>query len=111
MYSVALRLFTISDTTRPAPTLISLVRAIVTKSANTLLGHLVTMVMDGHATEEPNRALFKRNVPERVLTKIPKEWNYTALESRGHGTPTKRKHRPGCCIFKFDCKLVDVSQK
>ncbi|XP_055367213.1 uncharacterized protein KIAA0825 homolog isoform X2 [Betta splendens] len=82
-------LYTLADTTRAAPVLISCVRATLTKCTNSLLVHLVTMVMDHHIAEEPSRASFRRNVPERVLAKIPKEWNYTPPEGRGQGTPTK----------------------
>ncbi|XP_076585875.1 uncharacterized protein KIAA0825 homolog isoform X1 [Chaetodon auriga] len=82
-------LYTLADTTRTVPVVISCVRAIVTKSTNTLLVHLVSMVMDWQATEVRSGALFKQNVPESVLTKIPKEWNYTPPEARRKETATK----------------------
>uniref|UniRef100_A0AAQ6IIW2 Uncharacterized protein n=1 Tax=Anabas testudineus TaxID=64144 RepID=A0AAQ6IIW2_ANATE len=72
----------LSDTTRTVPVVISCIRAIVTKSTNSLLVHLVSMVMGWQVTEELSGALFKRKVPERVLVKIPKEWNYIPLEAR-----------------------------
>ncbi|TKS78887.1 hypothetical protein D9C73_012286 [Collichthys lucidus] len=78
-----------SYTTLTVPAVIKCVRAIVTKSTHSLLVHLVSMVMDWQATEEPSGALFKRNVPESVLAKIPKEWSYTPLEARGKETATK----------------------
>uniref|UniRef100_A0A8C9XFQ5 Uncharacterized protein n=1 Tax=Sander lucioperca TaxID=283035 RepID=A0A8C9XFQ5_SANLU len=77
-----------SDTTRAVPSVISCVRAIVTKATNSLLIHLVSMAMGWQATEEPSGASFKQNVPESVLAKIPKEWNYTPLEARGKETKT-----------------------
>ncbi|KAA8592898.1 hypothetical protein FQN60_018353, partial [Etheostoma spectabile] len=86
-------LYTLADTTRAVPAVISCVRAIVTKATNSLLIHLVSMAMGWQATEEPSGVLFRQNVPESVLAKIPKEWNYTPLEARGK--ETKSKHRLG----------------
>ncbi|GLD66872.1 uncharacterized protein AKAME5_001824500 [Lates japonicus] len=82
-------LYTLADTTRTAPLVISCVRAIVTKPTNSLLVHLVSMVIGWQATEEPSGALFKQSVPESVLAKIPKEWNYTPLGAQGKETATK----------------------
>ncbi|KAM8760635.1 uncharacterized protein KIAA0825 homolog isoform 2-T2 [Acanthopagrus schlegelii] len=82
-------LYTLADTTQTVPAVVSCVRAIVTKSTNSLLVHLVSMVMGWQATEEPSGALFKQNVPESVLAKIPKEWNYTTLEAKGKEPATK----------------------
>ncbi|XP_078106613.1 uncharacterized protein KIAA0825 homolog isoform X1 [Sander vitreus] len=81
-------LYTLADTTRAVPAVISCVRAIVTKATNSLLIHLVSMAMGLQATEDPSGASFKQNVPESVLAKIPKEWNYTPLEARGKETKT-----------------------
>lgn len=85
----------LSDTTQTVPAVVSCVRAIVTKSTNSLLVHLVSMVMGWQAAEEPSGALFKRNVPESVLAKIPKEWNYTPLEAKGKEPVPKSMHRLG----------------
>lgn len=74
------------DTTLTAPVVISCVRDIVTKSTNSLLAHLVSMVMGWQATEELSGALFKLKIPWSVLAKIPKEWNYTPLEARRKDT-------------------------
>ncbi|KAM3867569.1 uncharacterized protein KIAA0825 homolog [Diretmus argenteus] len=82
-------LYTLADTTRTVPVVINCVRAMITKSIHSLLGHLVSMVMGWQATEEPSGALFKRDVPEHVLTKVPKEWNYTPLEPQGRDTASK----------------------
>ncbi|XP_071338749.1 uncharacterized protein KIAA0825 homolog isoform X2 [Trachinotus anak] len=82
-------LYTLADTTRTAPVVITCVRDVVTKSTNNLMVHLVSMVMGWQATEELSGALFKRSVPESVLAKTPKEWNYTPLEARGKETATK----------------------
>ncbi|XP_042276768.1 uncharacterized protein KIAA0825 homolog isoform X3 [Thunnus maccoyii] len=82
-------LYTLAETTRSVPVVISCVREIVTKSTNSLLVHLVSMVMGWQATEEPSGATFKQDVPESVLAKVPKEWNYTSLEARGKETASK----------------------
>ncbi|XP_070760941.1 uncharacterized protein KIAA0825 homolog [Enoplosus armatus] len=82
-------LYTLADTTRTVPVVVSCVRAIVTKSTSSLLAHLVSMVTGWQAAEETSGALIKRNVPDTVLASIPKEWNYTPLEARGKETATK----------------------
>uniref|UniRef100_A0A3P9M0S7 Uncharacterized protein n=1 Tax=Oryzias latipes TaxID=8090 RepID=A0A3P9M0S7_ORYLA len=38
------------------------------------------MVLVWQTTEGARESLFKRNLPESVLAKIPKEWNYTTLD-------------------------------
>ncbi|XP_063753465.1 uncharacterized protein KIAA0825 homolog isoform X3 [Eleginops maclovinus] len=78
-----------AHTTRPVPVVISCVRTIITKSTNSILVHLVSMVSGWQAAEEPSGALLKQNVPESILAKIPKEWNFTPLEARGKETATK----------------------
>nr|XP_020450251.1 uncharacterized protein KIAA0825 homolog [Monopterus albus] len=82
-------LYTLADTTQTVPVVISCVRAIITKATNSILVHLVSMVMDWQATQEPSGALFKWNIPESVLAKIPKEWNYMPLEAQGKETATE----------------------
>lgn len=72
--------------------MINCVRAIVTKSTDSLLVHLVSMVTSWQAREEPGGATFKQKVPESVLAKIPKEWNYTPLEARGKEPAAKSTH-------------------
>lgn len=85
----------LSDTTRAVPVVISCARAIVTNSTNSLLVHLVSMVTGWQAREEPRGALCKQNIPESVLVKIPKEWNYTSLEARGKEAATQSTHKLG----------------
>ncbi|CAK6950129.1 uncharacterized protein KIAA0825 homolog [Scomber scombrus] len=82
-------LYTLAETTRNVPVVVGCVRAIVTKSTNSLLVHLVSMVMRWQATEEPSGASFKRDVPESVLAKVPKDWNYTTVEAQGKDTASK----------------------
>nr|XP_019949157.1 PREDICTED: uncharacterized protein KIAA0825 homolog [Paralichthys olivaceus] len=79
-------LYTLADTTQTAPVVISCVHSIITKSTNSLLAHLVSMVMGWQVTEEHSGI---PNIPGSVLAKIPKEWNYTPLITQGKETSTK----------------------
>ncbi|XP_034025938.1 uncharacterized protein KIAA0825 homolog isoform X2 [Thalassophryne amazonica] len=74
--------YTLSDTTQAVPAVIRCVRAIVVTATNSLLVHLVSMVMSLKATE-PRGVLFRQDVPESVLDKVPKEWNYTPPKEQG----------------------------
>uniref|UniRef100_A0A672JNC3 Uncharacterized protein n=2 Tax=Salarias fasciatus TaxID=181472 RepID=A0A672JNC3_SALFA len=47
------------------------------------------MVQGWQTAEEPGGTWLKCTVPESVLAKIPKEWNYTHLDARGKDTVTK----------------------
>ncbi|CAL8248755.1 unnamed protein product [Merluccius merluccius] len=76
-------LYSMQDTTRSAPPLVSCVRAVISKPAHCLLGHLVPMVMAGQGAEETSRVLFSRAVPQSVLARVPSEWNYNPQEARG----------------------------
>lgn len=69
-------------------------RATVAKSTNSLLVHLVSMVVSWQAKEEPSGALIKRNVPESVLVEIPKEWNYKPLEDQGKEAAARCMYPP-----------------
>ncbi|XP_028312858.1 uncharacterized protein KIAA0825 homolog isoform X3 [Gouania willdenowi] len=82
-------LYTLADATNSAPVVISCIRAIVTKSINSLLVPLVSMVLSCQTKEEPFGASFKQKVPESVLSKIPKEWNYTPFNPMGKDTNVK----------------------
>ncbi|KAM4577001.1 uncharacterized protein KIAA0825 homolog isoform 1-T1 [Odontesthes bonariensis] len=81
-------LYTLADTTRVVPVVINCVRAFVTKSINSILIHLVSMVLGWQATEELKGAQFKQKVPESVQAKIPKDWNYATIDARGKDTAT-----------------------
>lgn len=93
-YSPASYLLSLSETSQTVPLVISCVRVAVAKSTNSLLVHLVSMVITWQAKEEPSGALIKRNVPESLLVKIPKEWNYKPLEDQGKEAATKCMHIP-----------------
>lgn len=74
---------------------IDCVRALVTKSANSILVHLVSMAVAWQGTEDCSQAhQFKQKVPESVLAKIPKDWNYAVPDGRGKDTGSKGKHKP-----------------
>lgn len=78
---------------------ISCIRAIVTKSTHTLMVHLISMVTSWQAREETSGASIKGNVPESVLVKVPKEWNYSPLEAKGKDAATESAHT-GCHSLK-----------
>ncbi|PWA19513.1 hypothetical protein CCH79_00006814 [Gambusia affinis] len=83
-------LYTLADTTHKAPVVIDCVRALVIKSANSILVHLVSMAVAWPGMEDCNQAhQFKQKVPESVLAKIPKDWNYTLPDGRGKDTASK----------------------
>lgn len=65
------------------PVLISCIREMVKGATRRLLKHLVLMVTIWQAKKECNGALFKRQLPESIQAKIPKEWNYTPLKVKG----------------------------
>lgn len=79
----------LSEVSQAVPVVISCLRATVAKSANGLLVHLVSLVISWQAKEEPSGALMKRTVPESVLVKIPREWNYKPPEALGKEAAAK----------------------
>ncbi|XP_061673922.1 uncharacterized protein KIAA0825 homolog isoform X2 [Syngnathoides biaculeatus] len=83
-------LYTVTETTQKVPVVVDCIRVIVTKSTNTILTHLVTMVTDWQAAEDTGRASWVRDVPENVLAKVPKCWNYTPLGVRRRETASSK---------------------
>lgn len=73
--------------------LVTCVREMVTKSTNSLLVHLVSMVQSGQATDESKEVRLKQNVPESILAKIPKDWDFKTFDGRGKDTVTKSMHK------------------
>ncbi|XP_020561665.1 uncharacterized protein KIAA0825 homolog isoform X3 [Oryzias latipes] len=73
-------LYSVAEKTRTVPVVIGCVRAIVATSIKSISAHLVSMVLVWQTTEGARESIFKRNLPESVLAKIPKEWNYTTLD-------------------------------
>ncbi|XP_029618011.1 uncharacterized protein KIAA0825 homolog isoform X2 [Salmo trutta] len=76
-------LYSLADSVRPVPVVISFIRAVVNQPVHCLLGHLVTMVLAWQASEEPFSPLLRRDVPDNILTKVPKEWSYTLQTPKG----------------------------
>lgn len=97
-------IFLWTETTQRVPVVISCVRAIVTKSTRGILTHLVSMVMRWQATEVPSGALFKQGVPESVLAKVPKGWNYKSLDAGGKETASSKSMHE-VAIAKSDFKV------
>ncbi|XP_038125801.1 uncharacterized protein KIAA0825 homolog isoform X1 [Cyprinodon tularosa] len=81
--------YTLADVTQATPVVINCVRDLVTKSTNSILVHLVSMVLTWQGAEECKAPLFKRKVPESVLAKIPKDWNYEAPDGGGKDAVSK----------------------
>ncbi|XP_031686286.1 uncharacterized protein KIAA0825 homolog [Oncorhynchus kisutch] len=76
-------LYSPADSVRPVPVVISFIRAVVNQPVHCLLRHLVTMVLAWQASEDPCSSLLRRDVPENILTKVPKEWSYTLQTPKG----------------------------
>ncbi|XP_013867974.1 uncharacterized protein KIAA0825 homolog isoform X2 [Austrofundulus limnaeus] len=79
-------LYALADTTQTVPVVVKCVREVVTKSTNSILVHLVSMVLSWQATDESKGTLFKESVPESIMAKIPKDWDVKILEGRGKDT-------------------------
>ncbi|XP_007562817.1 uncharacterized protein KIAA0825 homolog isoform X1 [Poecilia formosa] len=83
-------LYKLAGPTQKAPVVIDCVRAFVKKSANSILLHLVSMAVAWQGTEDCSKAhQFKQKVPESVLAKIPKDWNYTLPDGRKKDTASE----------------------
>nr|XP_023835025.1 uncharacterized protein KIAA0825 homolog [Salvelinus alpinus] len=76
-------LYSLADSVRPVPVVISFIRGVVNQPVHCLLGHLVTMVLAWQASEEPCSPLLRRDVPDNILTKVPKEWSYSIQTPKG----------------------------
>ncbi|XP_071210005.1 uncharacterized protein KIAA0825 homolog isoform X3 [Salvelinus alpinus] len=76
-------LYSLADSVRPVPVVISFIRGVVNQPVHCLLGHLVTMVLAWQASEEPCSPLLRRDVPDNILTKVPKEWSYSLQTPKG----------------------------
>ncbi|XP_017283396.3 uncharacterized protein KIAA0825 homolog isoform X2 [Kryptolebias marmoratus] len=82
-------LYTLADTTQTVPVVVICIREMVTKSTNSILVHLVSMVLSWQAADESREVPFKHNVPKSILSKIPKDWNYKTHDGKGKDTATK----------------------
>ncbi|KAG9261881.1 hypothetical protein AMEX_G25492 [Astyanax mexicanus] len=75
--------YSLADTAKEAPALFRSIRAVISKPINSLIGHLVSMMQ---ACEDLPGTLIRLELPESVLTKIPKEWNYASNEAKNKHT-------------------------
>lgn len=85
--------YLLKDTTQTVPVVVKCVREMVTKSTNSLLVHLVSMVLSWQATDESKGTLIKEYVPESIMAKIPKDWNIKILEGRRKDTASRSRHK------------------
>ncbi|KAK7164992.1 hypothetical protein R3I94_003391 [Phoxinus phoxinus] len=65
--------YNLTDSSKDEPALFKYIRSIVCKSTNKVLSHLVSMMQENKDQSGP---LVRQHLPENVLSKIPKEWNY-----------------------------------
>ncbi|KAL1274734.1 hypothetical protein QQF64_027548, partial [Cirrhinus molitorella] len=65
--------YNLADSSKEEPALFKYIRSIVCESTTKLLIHLVSMMQ---ACKDQSGALVQKQLPENVLSKIPKEWNY-----------------------------------
>ncbi|KAL0979780.1 hypothetical protein UPYG_G00189550 [Umbra pygmaea] len=70
-------LYNLADSARPVPAVVNCIRSVISQPVHSLLGHLVTMVLAWQQSEEPSSPLLRRDVPDSILSKVPKEWRYT----------------------------------
>ncbi|XP_066511134.1 uncharacterized protein KIAA0825-like isoform X2 [Hoplias malabaricus] len=75
--------YSLADTAKEAPPLFRCIRAVISKPISSLIGHLVSMMQ---VSEDLSGPLLKRKLPENLLAKIPKEWNYTPQEAKSRHT-------------------------
>lgn len=61
------------DSSKDEPALFKYIRFVVCKSTTKILSHLVSMMQENKDQSGP---LVRQHLPENVLSKIPKEWNY-----------------------------------
>ncbi|XP_053337654.1 uncharacterized protein KIAA0825 homolog isoform X1 [Clarias gariepinus] len=69
----------LADPVKVDPVLFKCVRDVVFQPIRSLLGHLVSMMQ---ACEERSGPLLRQNLPESILTKIPKEWNFVPQDAK-----------------------------
>ncbi|KAJ8006140.1 hypothetical protein DPEC_G00125150 [Dallia pectoralis] len=78
-------LYSLPDPTLPVPVVVSCIRAVFSQPVQRLLDPLVNMVLTRRASEEPSSPLFRRDPPDSVLSRVPREWSYTPV------TPGRRE--------------------
>uniref|UniRef100_A0A9J7WVJ0 KIAA0825 n=1 Tax=Cyprinus carpio carpio TaxID=630221 RepID=A0A9J7WVJ0_CYPCA len=75
--------YNFADSSKDEPTLFKCIRSIVCESTTKLLIHLVSMMQ---ACKDQSAALVRQHIPEHVLSKIPKEWNYIPQDPKFNET-------------------------
>ncbi|XP_017546621.2 uncharacterized protein KIAA0825 homolog isoform X3 [Pygocentrus nattereri] len=71
--------YNLADKAREAPALFKCIRTVMSKPISSLIGHLVSMIQ---TYEDLPGTLLRQDLPESVLAKIPKEWNYTPQDAK-----------------------------
>lgn len=51
------------------------------------------MVLSWQATDESKEVLLKQNVPESILAKIPKDWDFKTFDRRGKDCAIKSMYK------------------
>ncbi|XP_016093785.1 uncharacterized protein KIAA0825 isoform X1 [Sinocyclocheilus grahami] len=75
--------YNLADSSKEEPTLFKCIRSIVCESTTKLLIHLVSMMQ---ACKDQSGPLVRQHIPENVLSKIPKEWNYIPQDPKFNET-------------------------
>ncbi|KAJ8380551.1 hypothetical protein SKAU_G00013290 [Synaphobranchus kaupii] len=73
----------VPDSRQAEPAVLRCLRATVTESIVSIVGNIVAMVTSWQVTEDHATPLSTQIVPESVLSKVPKEWNYTSQNPQG----------------------------
>ncbi|KAM8866056.1 uncharacterized protein KIAA0825 homolog [Synchiropus picturatus] len=79
-------LYTLADSGEKVPIIVRCIRPVVMTSTDILLKKLVAMVLSWQVKDEPKSTMFKQDVADYVLAKVPKEWNYSHLEKKDFKT-------------------------
>lgn len=80
----------------------------MTKSTNSILVQLVSMVLSWQATDESKEFLLKQNVPESVLAKIPKDWDFKTFDGRGKDSATKSMHKVFVTFHEHNYRINNI---
>ncbi|XP_043096745.1 uncharacterized protein KIAA0825 homolog isoform X2 [Puntigrus tetrazona] len=75
--------YNLADSSKEEPSLFKNIRSIVCESTSKLLVHLVSMMQ---AYKDQSGPVVGQHLPENVLSKIPKEWNYIPQDDKFHET-------------------------
>ncbi|KAG5841074.1 hypothetical protein ANANG_G00195730 [Anguilla anguilla] len=76
------RLYDLPDPGQAEPTVLRCLRATMTESIDGIVGKIVAMVTSWQASDDRASSLPAQVVPESVLSKVPKEWNYMSQDPK-----------------------------